>query len=101
MNDFVNGTTCSAFVCDNMRIGVEQKRETAKELLGDMDGILREMATQVAMISDAVYRGEKLVKDELNNEPCAPPPMVVIMQEQRDTAERLLKEIIKIREALW
>lgn len=87
--------------CDNMPVAEEQKRETAKELLGDMDGILREMETQVAMISDAVYKGEKPVEKELNSEPCATPPMVVIMQRQRDTAEYLLQEIIKIREALW
>lgn len=82
--------------------GEEQKRETAKELLENMREILREMGNQVAMISDAVYRGdEKCVEKELANEPGATPPMVVMMREQRDTAEYLLKEIIKIREALW
>lgn len=87
--------------CDNMPVAEEQKRETAKELLDNMDGILREMEAQVAMISDAVYKGGKSVEKEPNNEPCATPPMIIIMQRQRDTAERLLKEIIKIREALW
>ena len=91
MNDFVNATTCS---------GEEQKRETARELLDDMGGILKEMENQVAMISDAVYRGKSLAEESIN-EPCAPPPMVVMMQGQRDTAEYLLKEIIRIREALW
>lgn len=91
MIDFVNATTCS---------GEEAKRETAKDLLDHMDGILREMETQVAMISDAVYRGKPLVEKEPINEPCDP-PMVVIMQRQRDIAGRLLEEIIKIREALW
>lgn len=89
-----NEKTCS---------GEEQKRETAKELLDHMGIILREMENHVAMISDAVYRGVKPVEKgpALTNEPCATPPMVVMMREQRDTAERLLKEIIKIREALW
>lgn len=83
--------------------GEEAKRETAKELLDNMGGILREMENDVAMISDAVYRGGKAEEkgQALTNEPCATPPMVVIMREQRDTAERLLKEIVKIREALW
>lgn len=81
----------------------EQKRETAKELLEDTQNIFREMENQVAMISDAVYRGENHVEKGpvLTNEPCATPPMVVMMREQRDIAEGLLKEIIKIREALW
>lgn len=92
MNDIV-------FECDNREI--KQKRETVKELLGNMDGILREMENQVAMISDAVYKGGNPVEKEPNNEPCATPPMIIIMQRQRDTAERLLKEIIKIRESLW
>lgn len=94
MNDYTNVKTCSV---------EEQKRETVKELLENMDSILGEMKIQVAMISDAVYRGENQVEKgpTLTNEPRATPPMVVIMREQRDTAEYLLKEIVKIREALW
>jgi len=92
MKDFVNAVTCS---------GEELKRETAKDLLGEMDGILREMEAQVSMISDALYRGRSLVENGNNKEPCEAPPMVITMQEQRDTAERLLQEIIKIREVLW
>lgn len=87
-----NEKTCS---------GEEQKMETVKELLENMGCILGEMGNQVAMISDAVYRGENHEKKELANAPCATPPMVVMMRAQRDAAERLLKEIIKIREALW
>ena len=95
MNDFImNEKTGSS---------EERKRETAKELLENMGCILREMDNQVSMISDAVYRGENVEKNPaLTNEPCATtPPMVVVMRAQRDTAEQLLKEIIKIREALW
>ena len=94
MNDYANTITCLA---------EEQRRETAKELLENIGCILREMENHVAMISDAVYRGENHVEKgpALTNEPCATPPMVVMMRGQRDTAEYLLKEIIKIREALW
>ena len=52
MNNFANEKTCSV---------EEPKRETAKELLESMGCILREMENQVAMISDAVYRGENRV----------------------------------------
>ncbi len=83
--------------------GEEQRRETAKELLENMWSILGEMDIQVTMISDAVYRGGKNEEKgpALTNEPRATPPMVVMMREQRDAADRLLKEIVKIREALW
>lgn len=90
MMNFENAQTCAG----------EEKRETVKELLGNMWSILGEMNNEVAMISDAVYRGNHGEK-EPTNEPCAMPPMVVVMRGQRDAAEHLLKEIIKIREALW
>lgn len=99
-----NGTIEDWIVAKEKTCSVEEpKRETAKELLENMGCILKEMENQVAMISDAVYRGEKSVEQgqALPNEPHATPPMVVMMREQRDTAEYLLKEIIKIREALW
>lgn len=94
MLNFENAQICA---------GEEAKRETAKELLDHMGSILSEIGNHVNMISDAVYRGGKNVEKgpALTNEPCATPPMVVMMKLQIDTAERLLKEIIKIREALW
>ena len=92
MMNFENAQICA---------GEEAKRETAKELLENMGCILGEMGIEVAMISDAVYRGGNHEKKELANEPCATPPMVVMMRAQRDAAEYLLKEIVKIREALW
>lgn len=82
--------------------GEEAKRETAKELLENMGAILKELNNEVSMISDAVYRGgNRKIVEEVPNEQKEMPPMVVIMRGQRDTAEYLLKEIIKIREALW
>lgn len=95
MNNYTNEKTCCS--------GEEQKRETAKNLLEDMENLLREMENHVAMISDAIYRGSNRVEKgpATTNEPCATPPMIVTMRAQRDTAECLLKEIIKIREALW
>lgn len=91
-NDFVNVKTCSV---------EEQRIETVKELLENMGTILDEIGNQVGMISDALYRGGNHGEKEPANEPCAMPPMVVVMRGQRDAAENLLKEIVKIREALW
>lgn len=92
MNDFTNVKTCSV---------EEQKRETVKELLENMGAILVELNNNVCMIADAVYRGgnNNPVK-EVHDEPKMP-PMVAIMQGQRDAAEEVLKELVRIREALW
>ena len=80
----------------------EAKRETAKELLDNMGAILVELNNEVRMISDAVYRGGNCNPvEEVHNEPKGMPPMVFIMQEQRDAAERVLGELVRIREALW
>lgn len=80
-----------------------EKRETAKELLESMDVILDELNDEVRMISDAVYRGGICNQvEEATNEPKPPmPPMVDIMKEQRDKAGGALRELVKIREALW
>ena len=77
-----------------------EKRETAKELLESMGVILEAMRNEVRMIADAVYRGCTPV-EEVPNEPKATPPMIVIMQGQRDAAGEILRELERIREALW
>lgn len=82
--------------------GEEAKRETAKELLENMGAILKELNNQVRMISDAVYRGcTRKTVEEVPNELKEMPPMIVIMKGQRDAAEEALRELVKIREALW
>ena len=88
---------------ESARCAVEEvKRETAKELLENMGAILVELCNEVRMISEAVYRGgDRKPVEEVTNEPKGMPPMVAIMQGQRDAAEGVLKELVKIREALW
>lgn len=87
---------------ESARCAVEEvKGETAKELLENMGAILKELNKEVRMISDAVYRGGNF--NPLEEEPNEPkmPPMVAIMRGQRDAAEEVLKELVRIREALW
>lgn len=86
--------------CDN---SVEEpKRETAKELIEDMGAILDQLNNQVRMISDAIYRGGNCNQGNVEtNEPKGMPPLIFIIQEQRDVAREVLKEVVKIREALW
>ena len=79
----------------------EVKRETAKELLENMGAILMELNNEVRMISDAVYRGGNCdLVEEVPNEQKMP-SIVAIMRGQRDAAEEVLKELVRIREALW
>ena len=93
MNDFANVKTCSV---------EEQRRETVKELLENMGEILVELNNNVRMISDAVYRGgNRKTVEEVHKEPEDMPPIIAIMQRQRDLAEEILKEVARIREALW
>lgn len=83
-------------------VGEEAKRETAKELLETMGVILEQLSNEVRMISDAVYRGCNCnTVEEVPNEPKGMPPMVAVMKGQRDAAEGVLKELVRIREALW
>ena len=81
----------------------EEKRETAKELLERMCVILDELNNEVRMIADAVYRGANCNQVEgVPKEPKPPlPPLIVIMKKQRDEAGGALRELVKIREALW
>ena len=93
MMNFENAQICAT---------AEAKRETAKELLENTTGILAEMYIEVRMIADAVYRGDSPNKvEEEHNEPKATPPMLAMMREHMCSADYLLKEIKKIREALW
>ena len=82
-------------------VGEEAKRETAKELLDSMGVIIESLNNEVRMISDAVYRGGNCnTLKEAPNEPKMP-PMIAIMKEQRDAAGGALRELQRIREALW
>ena len=85
---------------DNRGVENEERMETAKELLENMGAILMELNNQVRMIAEAVYRGADSV-EKAPNEPRETPPMIAIMKGQRDSAEEILRELVRIREALW
>ena len=78
-----------------------EKRETAIELLKQTGLILENLTNEVRIISDAVYRGVNCTTVEKEPDEPKMPPMIVIMKEQRDMAAAALKELIRIREALW
>ena len=86
-------TTCTT--------GSERRSEPAKDILTTTGAILREIADQVRMIGDAVYRGGEtnrpMPQEKLDGEP----PMLVILDAQRGMAKDILEEVAKIREALW
>lgn len=84
-----------------IELNAEKRRETAKELLESMGVILEALNNEARMIADAIYRDDNCnILKEPPDEPKMP-PMITIMKEQRDAAEGTLRELQRIREALW
>lgn len=78
------------------------KGKTVKCMLEELDAILKEIGHEVGMIADAVYRGSEPTQcREKDDELVKNPPMAVIIENHVNHAEILLKEIVKIREAMW
>lgn len=78
--------------------------ETVKAILENMDNILFEIERHIEMIADGVYRGEppaKCVDSPISNVAPQMPPMRVIIKSQRDRTEKILKELVRLEEALW
>jgi hypothetical protein len=85
---------------DNRGAENEERIETAKELLENMGAILKELNTEVRTIAEAVYRGVNPA-EKAPNEPRTTPPMIAVLKEQRNMAEEVLRELVRIRGALW
>lgn len=76
-----------------------EPRETAIEIMSNLSGILHEIKNQVDLINSAIYgnRGGETTAEEKP----PTPPMLMILRQQRDFAEDILKSIVQIREGLW
>ena len=76
----------------------DTKTETAKEILENMDAILKELFAELRRIDDAIYSPRNV--EENANEPkqdC----ILATLHRQRNTARALLDLAIHIREGLW
>ena len=73
---------------------------TVKEVTENTYAILNEIGNVVRMIRDALI-GQEPMKNQEINEPRPDKSMVDTMVEQRDLAERILKDIVRVRDALW
>ena len=76
----------------------ENKPETAKAILENMDAILKELFNELRRIDDAIYSPKNVGEDA--NEPkqeC----FLVTLNRQRNVAESLLHLAVHIREGLW
>ena len=74
------------------------KPETAKTVLEEMDGILKELFNELRRIDDAIYSPKNVGEDA--NEPkqeC----LLGTLDRQRNVAEALLHLAVHIREGLW
>lgn len=79
-----------------------QKCKTIKGMLDELDAMLNGIGYEIGVIADAVYRGYSPTKcrNEDDEMPEAP-PLAVIIENHVTHAETLLKELVKIREAMW
>lgn len=73
---------------------------TAKDVIENTGAILKETYNVVHMIRDALIGPEPLTNQGVN-EPRADKSMIDTLVEQRDFAERILRDIVSVREALW
>lgn len=76
-----------------------EPRETAMEIIANIAAILNETKNQVDLIDMAIYGNR--VEETTTNEMPPKPPMLVILEQQREIAEDILKSIVHIREGLW
>ena len=76
-----------------------EQRETAKDTILNLSEILTEIKKQVDSIDSAIY-GNRPAEATAKEEPSMP-PMLVMLRQQRDFAEDILRSIIHIREGLW
>lgn len=76
-----------------------EPRETAKDIILNLEEILNEIKAQVDLIESAIY-GNKLAETNAKEESPIP-PMLMMLRQQRDFAEDILKIIMHIREGLW
>jgi len=79
-----------------------EPRETAKDIILNLAAILTEIKNQVDSIESAIYGkilAETNAGDGMEESPF--PPMLMLLRQQRDFAEDILKIVIHIREGLW
>ena len=87
-------TTCEMPTCEPR----DSKPETAKAILEEMDGILKELANELRRIDDAIYSPNNVGED--SNEPkqeC----FLGTLDRQRLVAKASLDLAVHIREGLW
>ena len=75
------------------------KRETAKDIMLNLAAILTEIKNQVDSIESAIY-GNRSAETNAKEESTIP-PMLMMLRQQRDFAEDILKITMRIREGLW
>ncbi len=84
---------------DLCKVECNEPIETAKDTILNLAEILSEMKTQLDSIESAIY-GNKLSEATAAAEQPTP-SMLVMLRQQRDFAEGILKTIVHIRNGLW
>lgn len=74
-----------------------ERRETAKEILENMDAILKELSGELVRIDNAIYPQRPCEEKNEPQDEC----LLGTLLRQKDTAQALLGIAIHIREGLW
>lgn len=73
------------------------EKKSVKSVLENMDGIMNELMMVVGQIDEGIHGPEPQAKEEFQPDNS----MMETVERQRDTLERILKKVIRIREGLW
>ena len=84
-----------------MRPCVKEPIETLKSIMENMTAILAEIDNQTDILFEAFYGRSVSTNAEQTVQENTPETIISTVKKQRDSAERILKKIVKIREGLW
>lgn len=76
----------------------EQNGATMKDIIMNTESILHETANQLGMIEAAVCGN---YPKEEPQKPLAEASLIETLAENRDTAEQILKTVIKLKDRMW
>lgn len=77
------------------------KPETAKSVLEEMDGILKELCDELRRIDDAIYSPKNVGCADDSNKPAPQECLLGTLNRQRLVAKASLDLAVHIREGLW
>lgn len=78
----------------------ENKPETAKAILENMNAVLKQLSNELHRIEDVIYSPRNVENSKVLNEPTEPEGFLETLNRQRNVAGDLLHRVVHIREGL-